>query len=67
LSPSKASGRPFESEGAHTQGTPELFRFAASEGGIADEWHTDLTFLPRPTLMSILNMQQCPEVSGDTM
>lgn len=46
---------------------PELFRLAASEGGIADEWHTDLTFLPRPALLSILNMKQCPEVGGDTM
>ena len=46
---------------------PELFRLAASEGGIADEWHTDLTFLPQPALMSILNMKQCPEVGGDTM
>lgn len=46
---------------------PEIFRLAASEGGIADEWHTDLTFLERPALMSILNMKQCPEVGGDTM
>jgi len=46
---------------------PELFRLAASEGGIADEWHTDLTFLPQPALMSILNMKQCPDVGGDTM
>ena len=46
---------------------PELFRLVASQGGIADEWHTDLTFLPRPALMSILNMKQCPEVGGDTM
>ena len=46
---------------------PELFRLVASQGGIADEWHTDLTFLPRPALMSILNMKECPEVGGDTM
>ncbi|MEM7683316.1 MAG: TauD/TfdA family dioxygenase [Pseudomonadota bacterium] len=46
---------------------PELFRLAASEGGVADEWHTDLTFLPEPALMSILNMKVCPEVGGDTM
>jgi taurine dioxygenase len=46
---------------------PELFRLAASEGGIADEWHTDLTFLEQPALMSILNMKICPEVGGDTM
>ena len=46
---------------------PEIFRLAASTGGIADEWHTDLTFLPSPSLMSILNMRTCPEVGGDTM
>ncbi len=46
---------------------PELFRLKASTGGIADEWHTDLTFLPQPALMSILNMKVCPEVGGDTM
>lgn len=46
---------------------PELFRLVASEGGVADEWHTDLTFLEQPSLVSILNMKQCPEVGGDTM
>lgn len=46
---------------------PEIFRLEASSGGIADEWHTDLTFLPQPALMSILNMKVCPEVGGDTM
>ncbi len=46
---------------------PELFRLVASTGGIADEWHTDLTFQEQPALMSILNMKQCPEVGGDTM
>ena len=46
---------------------PEIFRLMASEGGIADEWHTDLTFLEHPALMSILNMKTCPEVGGDTM
>lgn len=46
---------------------PEIFRLEAGRGGIADEWHTDLTFLPEPALMSILNMKVCPEVGGDTM
>ncbi|MCA8926803.1 MAG: TauD/TfdA family dioxygenase [Alphaproteobacteria bacterium] len=46
---------------------PEIFRLMASEGGVADEWHTDLTFLEHPALMSILNMKICPEVGGDTM
>ena len=45
----------------------EIFELAASAGGIADEWHTDLTFLPSPSVMSVLNMVACPEVGGDTM
>jgi len=46
---------------------PEVFELAASKGGIADEWHTDLTFLDRPSVMSILNMVRCAEQGGDTM
>lgn len=46
---------------------PELFELAASAGGIADEWHTDLTFLSEPALMSILHMVKCPTAGGDTM
>jgi len=46
---------------------PEIFELAASSGGIADEWHTDLTFLEEPSVMSILNMVQCPDLGGDTM
>lgn len=46
---------------------PEVFELAASNGGIADEWHTDLTFLPEPSVCSVLNMVRCPAVGGDTM
>ena len=46
---------------------PEVFELAASGGGVADEWHTDLTFLPEPAVMSILHMVRCPPVGGDTM
>ncbi|MFC4272732.1 taurine dioxygenase [Sneathiella chungangensis] len=46
---------------------PEVFELVASNGGIADEWHTDLTFQEQPSLMSILNMVKCPETGGDTM
>jgi taurine dioxygenase len=46
---------------------PELFELAASQGGIADEWHTDLTFLTSPSVMSILRMVKCPPLGGDTM
>ena len=46
---------------------PELFQLSASEGGIADEWHTDITFEPSPPLMSVLHLVKCPEYGGDTM
>jgi taurine dioxygenase len=46
---------------------PELFELAASRGGVADEWHTDITFRDEPALMSILRMVRCPTVGGDTM
>jgi taurine dioxygenase len=46
---------------------PELFELAATHGGIADEWHTDLTFLESPSQFSILRMVKCPAVGGDTM
>ena len=50
-----------------TSDTPEIFELAASQGGIADEWHSDITFQPHPSVMAILNMVKCPEVGGDTM
>ena len=46
---------------------PELLELAASHGGVADEWHTDLTFQAEPALMSVLKMVRCPPVGGDTM
>ena len=46
---------------------PEIFELIASEGGIADEWHSDLTFMPNPSVMSILHMVKCPSAGGDTM
>ncbi|TDJ41140.1 MAG: taurine dioxygenase [Gammaproteobacteria bacterium] len=46
---------------------PELFELVASGGGVADEWHTDITFRPDPALMSILHMVKCPDVGGDTL
>ena len=35
---------------------PKLFELRASQGGVADEWHTDITFQEQPALMSILKM-----------
>ncbi len=46
---------------------PKIFKLVASQGGIADEWHTDITFQEQPAVMSILHMVTCPEVGGDTM
>lgn len=46
---------------------PEIVELKASFGGIADEWHTDVTFLPNPSVMSIMHMVACPELGGDTM
>ena len=45
----------------------EIFELAASHGGVADEWHTDLTFQEQPALLSILHMTRCPETGGDTL
>ena len=46
---------------------PEVFELAASHGGLADEWHSDITFQRHPSVMSILNMVKCPSVGGDTL
>lgn len=46
---------------------PEIFELAATRGGIADEWHSDLTFQAQPSVLAILNMVRCPQVGGDTM
>ena len=46
---------------------PKVFELVASEGGIADEWHTDITCQDQPALMSGVHMVKCPEIGGDTM
>lgn len=46
---------------------PDIFELAATQGGVADEWHTDITFEDQPSILSILHMVKCPPVGGDTM
>ena len=46
---------------------PELFELSSDFFGIADEWHSDLTFSEEPSLLAILHMVKCPEVGGDTL
>ena len=46
---------------------PDLFELAATHGGPADEWHTDLTFQAEPSVLSVLKMVRCPATGGDTM
>lgn len=46
---------------------PEIFELMATRGGVADEWHSDITFQSQPSVFAILNMIRCPSVGGDTM
>ena len=46
---------------------PGVFELVATQGGIADEWHSDITFEDQPSICSVLHMVKCPEVGGDTM
>ncbi len=50
-----------------SEGQPEIFELAASRGGVADEWHSDITFQSKPSILSILNMVKCPAIGGDTL
>lgn len=44
----------------------KIFELHASHGGVADEWHSDLTFMERPSIYSILHMKKTPVLGGDT-
>lgn len=48
---------------------PEFFELRATdgEGGIADEWHSDITFERHPSKFAILQAREVPPVGGDTM
>ncbi|MDT0318039.1 TauD/TfdA dioxygenase family protein [Streptomyces millisiae] len=45
---------------------PEIYALDAADNGFADVWHTDVTFVRRPPLGSILRAVQVPPTGGDT-
>jgi taurine dioxygenase len=48
---------------------PEFFELRATDGrgGVADEWHSDITFERHPSKFAILQAKVVPPVGGDTM
>jgi alpha-ketoglutarate-dependent taurine dioxygenase len=46
------------------EGAPLAFDI---EGGRSDYWHTDVTFVDRPPMASVLRAVTVPEVGGDTL
>src|SRR4051794_16086244 len=45
---------------------PEIYALDSADGGFADIWHTDVTFVKRPPMGSILRAVNVPPVGGDT-
>ncbi|ROP46024.1 TauD/TfdA dioxygenase family protein [Pseudokineococcus lusitanus] len=45
---------------------PEIYALDSSTGGFADVWHTDVTFVRRPPLGSVLRAVVLPPSGGDT-
>jgi alpha-ketoglutarate-dependent taurine dioxygenase len=45
---------------------PEVWQIEALEGVRNDVWHTDVTFVRRPPLGSVLRAISVPEIGGDT-
>ena len=71
-----AFGRHFGPIGGHPNKThenlsdhPEIFEQSTLQSGgrVAEEWHSDLSCEAEPSVMAILQMQECPAVGGDTM
>jgi taurine dioxygenase len=48
---------------------PEFFELRATDGsgGVADEWHSDLTCAEHPSKFAILHAKVVPAVGGDTL
>ncbi|MFT4125673.1 MAG: TauD/TfdA family dioxygenase [Gordonia sp. (in: high G+C Gram-positive bacteria)] len=44
----------------------EVYSLDSADNGFADVWHTDVTFMPRPPLGSILRPVVLPRTGGDT-
>ena len=45
---------------------PEVYALDSADNGFADVWHTDVTFMKRPPLGSILRAVILPPTGGDT-
>jgi alpha-ketoglutarate-dependent taurine dioxygenase len=45
---------------------PEVYALDSTDNGFADVWHTDVTFMKRPPLGSILRSVTLPPSGGDT-
>ena len=45
---------------------PEIYALDSADGGFADVWHTDVTFVRRPPLGSVLRAVVLPPTGGDT-
>ncbi|MEV7623677.1 TauD/TfdA family dioxygenase [Actinoplanes sp. NPDC089786] len=45
---------------------PEVYALDSTDNGFADVWHTDVTFMKRPPLGSILRSVILPPTGGDT-
>jgi alpha-ketoglutarate-dependent taurine dioxygenase len=52
--------------GAVDEAHPEVYALDSTDNGFADVWHTDVTFMRRPPLGSILRAVTLPPTGGDT-
>jgi alpha-ketoglutarate-dependent taurine dioxygenase len=51
----------------HLTEEPEIFDLDSIAGASANHWHTDVTFVDRPPIFSVLRAVVVPEVGGDTL